>query len=364
MSTPPQTTDVNQVPLVINREYAQGMNVSVVDFSRSEELKRRFEASEKTSLGLAPGGRLVAIEALDGDAGYSFRLDSNSDGDLSDESSQSIRPGETIRVTVTRGEQTLGYQVTLRPPRDGREGVFTWRPHYRAEGVFEFRDCEALIAVLDVDGDGVFERSEQATNVALDRNRDGEYRGRDEWLKGEQVIGFCGENFTLEIKPDGSSITLHKTAILVPKVGEPAPPFEFTTAEGEKHSSAELKGNNVLLDFWASWCSPCIEKFPALQRMEGGWQRQIRIFAVNVDESEDLVRARKVIEKYGLNWPQVVTGRGVDDPLWKMFGSMEESRLAIPLYVLIDRGGRLVYAGSGGDDMEELSRAAAKLLTP
>ena len=49
-----------------------------------------------------------------------------------------------------------------------------------------------------------------------------------------------------------------------------------------------------------------------------------------------------------------MNGGGESDPLWKMFGTMNANHLTIPLYVLVDTEGQLVYAGNGGDDLADL----------
>ena len=72
--------------------------------------------------------------------------------------------------------------------------------------------------------------------------------------------------------------------------------------------------------------------------------------------------ARQVIKKYQLPWLHVMNGRGGADPVWKMFGGMEGNRLSIPLYVLVDNNGQLLYAASGGKDLSELRNRLGTLL--
>jgi hypothetical protein len=57
-----------------------------------------------------------------------------------------------------------------------------------------------------------------------------------------------------------------------------------------------------------------------------------------------------------------MAGRGEADPLWKTFGRMEQNPLSIPLYVVVDRDGRLRYAGSGGDGLAELRAELVRLV--
>ena len=53
-----------------------------------------------------------------------------------------------------------------------------------------------------------------------------------------------------------------------PEVGAPAPAFELTLVDGGKISLADLKGQVVLLNFWATWCVPCRKEMPALDKLQ------------------------------------------------------------------------------------------------
>jgi peroxiredoxin len=106
-----------------------------------------------------------------------------------------------------------------------------------------------------------------------------------------------------------------------------------------------------------------VQKFALVKRLDERFKGQLSVIAINVDEKSREAAARQIIKDYGLKWPQVMSGSGEADPVWKTFGGMSGSSFAIPLYVLIDRDGKIVYAGSGGDDLSELI-AALKLLLP
>jgi thiol-disulfide isomerase/thioredoxin len=235
--------------------------------------------------------------------------------------------------------------------------MFLWSPHYRAEGRLKVGGCENLFTVLDLNADGQFNEADFAagTSIGLDRDGDGRIWGKDEYHRGNQIIDFCGERYLVNaLAADGSSITLVKTSLRVPKLGEPLPEFSLTTVDGQTLESKSLRNKIYLLDFWASWCKPCVEKFGLVKQLAAEFKTDVSVIAINVDEESLLPNARLVIKDYGLTWPQVMTGRGEADPLWKMFGGMEGNRLAIPLYVIVDAEGRLRYAANGGDDLSEL----------
>ena len=70
-----------------------------------------------------------------------------------------------------------------------------------------------------------------------------------------------------------------------PHPGNPAPPFELLDLERKPHRLADLKGKVVVLNFWATWCPPCVEEMPSLQRLEDVLGPEgLAVAAVSVDE--------------------------------------------------------------------------------
>jgi thiol-disulfide isomerase/thioredoxin len=69
-------------------------------------------------------------------------------------------------------------------------------------------------------------------------------------------------------------------------IGQPAPEIEALDEKGAKVRLSELKGNTVLLNFWASWCLPCVEEFESLRQLEKRLEgKPFRLVLVNVGES-------------------------------------------------------------------------------
>jgi len=225
--------------------------------------------------------------------------------------------------------------------------------------------CDTLFVVLDINGDGIFDRRDfsRGTTIGLDRNGDGRIWGKDEWSTAKEIISYCGASLLIEnIEPDGSAITLTPTSLRVPKLGESLPAFSLETQDGKTINSYDLKGKLTLLDFWASWCKPCTEKFPDLTQLSKTFGDRLGIISINIDDQPRWEEAKQIIRRYRLTWPQVVARKGEDDPIWKMFGGMANNQLGIPYYVLVDPHGRLSYAGQGGADLSELRGRIEELL--
>jgi peroxiredoxin len=85
------------------------------------------------------------------------------------------------------------------------------------------------------------------------------------------------------LKPDTMAPVIHP--------GQEAPDFELADATGKKVSLRSLRGRPVLLNFWATWCQPCIEEMPSLDALvRHGAAGPVAVVTVSVDESWDVIR--------------------------------------------------------------------------
>lgn len=360
------------IPLTINLEVEQHSGQVIA--SRTNDAPLTYTTPIGHRLGTAPGDILFNLQPVEGSANtYHLLIDVKGDGDLRDDTTQTLAANSVVVTRITRkgpnGKQlVLPYSIRYSrepDPRGRMRELFLWSPHYRADGRIKVRNCETLFSAFDLNTDGQFDKDDFAagTSIGFDRNGDGRIWGSDEYLNGNQIIDFCGERYLIDaVAVDGTSITLVKTSLRVPKLGEALPEFSLTTLDGQTFESKSLRNKIYLLDFWASWCKPCVEKFGLVKQLAAEFKTDVSVIAINVDEQSVLPKARQVIKDYGLTWPHVMTGQGEADPLWKMFGGMEGNRLAIPLYVIVDSEGRLRYAANGGNELSELRTAIKALL--
>jgi thiol-disulfide isomerase/thioredoxin len=123
-----------------------------------------------------------------------------------------------------------------------------------------------------------------------------------------------------------------------------------------------LKGKYYVLDFWASWCAPCVKNLSEVKTIREAYS-SISVFSVNVDKVVRRKLAQKIIEENGIGDFTAIRGLGNDDTLWKSFGGASSNGLAIPLYVLIDKDAVVRYAGNGGEKLTELKLEIEKLLS-
>lgn len=73
--------------------------------------------------------------------------------------------------------------------------------------------------------------------------------------------------------------------------GDAAPDFTATLTDGTEFVLSEQQGKVVLLNFWATWCGPCVREMPAFEKLYGEYGEDAAILAVNCMEGEDIVKA-------------------------------------------------------------------------
>jgi peroxiredoxin len=135
--------------------------------------------------------------------------------------------------------------------------------------------------------------------------------------------------------------------------GNVAPEFTVTDLDGRKLSLSDYKGKVVLLDFWATWCTPCREEIPHFVEMQNKYGPQgFQVIGVSMDD--DAKPVREYYEKYKLNYP-VALG---DDKLAERFGGV----LGLPVNFVIDREGRIQTKHLGATNVATFDDEVSKLL--
>jgi peroxiredoxin len=134
-----------------------------------------------------------------------------------------------------------------------------------------------------------------------------------------------------------------------------APSFSLASRAGTQVSLADLKGQVVMINFWASWCGPCRQEFPALDQIYAKYKPMgFTLVAINVESEK--ADAERFLEKTPASFPILF------DPDNKVSGSYGVS--AMPTTVLVDRQGRVRWqhrAYKPGDEAKYIEQIRAAL---
>ena len=146
----------------------------------------------------------------------------------------------------------------------------------------------------------------------------------------------------------GSFITLSVTAwgmgSRVPIQGTTAAEFELVDLKGDNHRLSQYRGKVVLLNFWATWCTPCTKEMPAMQEAYDRLKdKGLVVLAVN--ELEDVDKVRAHIEEYAHTFPVLLDPDNDVANLYGVYG--------LPVTVFIDQQGVVQEYLKGGLLTEE-----------
>lgn len=191
-------------------------------------------------------------------------------------------------------------------------------------------------------------RIEPYTYFYIDLDEDGQFdimEGGFEAYPVTEPFNIAGESWEIsEIAADGSTITIVESKEEVdPKValrpGTEAPNFTAETLNGEELSLSDLSGKYVMIDFWGTWCAPCIEALPVIKEAYEKYSGK-NFEIVGIANEPSLERFEDFIEREGLEWPQIPEIYEEKNEIQELY-----SVNSYPTYYLIDPDGEIVEYG-------------------
>ena len=132
-------------------------------------------------------------------------------------------------------------------------------------------------------------------------------------------------------------------------IGETAPDLALRDLDGRQHRLSDYRGKRVLLNFWASWCGPCLEEMPALERAATRHAGRATVLGIAMDEP---ARARAFLAAHPVGYPMLL-GELASPSTSLRFGDTAQ---VLPYSALLDADGRLLAVRRGPLDAATLER--------
>ena len=123
-----------------------------------------------------------------------------------------------------------------------------------------------------------------------------------------------------------------------------APDFELTDTEGEIHRLSDYRGKTVIINFWTTWCPPCREEIPSMNRAWHTLKREdVVILAINMGEDEDTIFV--FTANYPADFPLLMDMDGAVIDQWPVKG--------LPTTYVVAPDGRIAYRAIGGREWDD-----------
>jgi peroxiredoxin len=129
-----------------------------------------------------------------------------------------------------------------------------------------------------------------------------------------------------------------------PQLGDSAPSFALPTLQGETVRLSDYRGQVVVLNFWATWCPPCVEETPSLEKFAGQMAgRGVAVVSISVDA--DAKALEQFVAKYNLTYP---VARDPEQAVTSRYGTFK-----FPETYILDEDGRIADKLIGAIDWQE-----------
>ncbi|MCS6777860.1 MAG: TlpA disulfide reductase family protein [Chloroherpetonaceae bacterium] len=251
----------------------------------------------------------------------------------------------SVRIATRSGdpeERRLGLGLYRFAPETARsrglpEDLLLYYRDYARAGTLKLGGKEYTVMLLDERAAGHFgtvmhpENEPPRVSLLVDRNGDGRFDMRYEQYDLARPFNIAGNVYEVDVvSPDGATLKLKRSSVRVAEVpippdlsvGKPAIPFTRQTLDGKTvNFPGDFKGKIVLLDFWATWCGPCLAEIPGLVKNYEKYRRKgFEILGVSLDQPGQAEKIRNFLKERRMPWAQIYDGKFWQAEIAQLYG--------------------------------------------
>lgn len=341
--------------LVLSKERPMGL--------RKEPVSKHAPLYGKLSFGQGKHEVLVVLDEAPDASEARLYVDVNGDGELTeDEKVEWVRRSSklkdragndvnqilfqgSVRVAIQSGdpeERRLGLGLYRFAPETARsrglpEDLLLYYRDYARSGTLKLGKKEYAVMLLDERAVGHFgtvmhpENEPPRVSLLIDRNEDGQFDVRYERYDLARPFNIDGTVYEVDVvSPDGATLKLKRSSARVAEVpilpdlsiGKPVIPFTRPTLDGKTvNFPGDFKGKIVLLDFWATWCGPCLQEIPGLVKNYEKYHRKgFEILGVSLDQPGQAEKIRNFLKERRMPWAQIYDGKFWQAEIAQLYG--------------------------------------------